>query len=78
MPSVSTAIATPETHRWAVPDWLEPEAMIAILRAMPADGRSGDVYAVRTDQLTRLIEAKRLAKRIEGPRAIELRSRHSG
>ena len=25
--------------------------MIAILRAMPADGRSGDVYAVRTDQL---------------------------
>jgi FkbM family methyltransferase len=45
-----------ETHRWAAPHWLEPEAMIAILRAMPADGRSGDVYAVRTDQLTRLVE----------------------
>jgi FkbM family methyltransferase len=47
-----------ETHRWAAPHWLEPEAMIAILHAMPANGRSGDVYAVRTDQLTRLIQAR--------------------
>ena len=45
-----------ETHRWAADHWLEPEAMIAILRAMPADGRSGDVYAARADQLTRLNE----------------------
>jgi FkbM family methyltransferase len=45
-----------ETHRWAGRTWLEPEAMIAILRGMPANGRSGDVYAVRTDQLTRVNE----------------------
>ena len=43
-----------ETHRWAVPDWLGPTAMIEILRALPTDDRSGDVYAVRTDQLARL------------------------
>jgi hypothetical protein len=41
-----------ETHRWADPGWLEPQAMIEILGAMPADDRSGDVYAVRTDRLT--------------------------
>jgi FkbM family methyltransferase len=46
-----------ETHRWAGPNWLEPNAMIKILRAFPADDRSGDVYAVRSDQLTRLSEA---------------------
>jgi hypothetical protein len=28
--------------------------MIKVLRAMPADDRSGDVYAVRIDQLSRL------------------------
>ena len=42
-----------ETHRWAGPHWLEPKAMIEILRAFPTNDRSGDVYAVRTDQLAR-------------------------
>jgi hypothetical protein len=42
-----------ETHRWAGPDWLDPKAMIEILRAFPTNDRSGDVYAVRTDQLPR-------------------------
>ena len=42
-----------ETHRWAGPNWLEPKAMIEILRAFPTNDRSGDVYAVRTDQLAR-------------------------
>lgn len=42
-----------ETHRWAGSTWLEPEAMIKILRAMPAHDRSGDVYALRNDRLAR-------------------------
>jgi FkbM family methyltransferase len=47
-----------ETHRWAVPAWLQPETMIKILRALPSnDDRSGDVYAVRTDRLSRVIDA---------------------
>ena len=41
-----------ETHSWADRGWLEPEAMIELLGAFPADDRSGDVYAVRTDQLS--------------------------
>lgn len=40
-----------ETHRWTGDTWLEPDAMIKILRAMPANDRSGDVYAVRSDRL---------------------------
>jgi FkbM family methyltransferase len=46
-----------ETHRWAGPSWLEPDAMIKILRALSANDRSGDVYAVRSDQLARLGQA---------------------
>jgi hypothetical protein len=43
-----------ETHRWAAPAWLDPEAMIKILRALPgSDDRSGDVYAVRSDRLAK-------------------------
>jgi FkbM family methyltransferase len=41
-----------ETHRWAVESWLEPEAMIDVLQALPLLDRSGDVYAVRRDRLT--------------------------
>jgi FkbM family methyltransferase len=41
-----------ETHRWAGDDWLEPDAMIKILRALPANDRSGDVYAVRGNRLS--------------------------
>jgi FkbM family methyltransferase len=41
-----------ETHRWADSGWLEPHAMIALLRSLPSDDRSGDVYAVRTDRLS--------------------------
>jgi FkbM family methyltransferase len=41
-----------ETHRWASPDWLEPQAMIELLDNLPTDGRSGDVYAVRSDRLS--------------------------
>jgi FkbM family methyltransferase len=40
-----------ETHRWADHGWLELEAMIERLGTFPADDRSGDVYAVRTDWL---------------------------
>jgi FkbM family methyltransferase len=40
-----------ETHRWAESSWLGPDAMMKILRAMPTDDRSGDVYAVRSDRL---------------------------
>jgi FkbM family methyltransferase len=43
-----------ETHRWSGDTWLEPEGMIKILSAMPANDRSGDVYAVRSDQLARV------------------------
>jgi len=43
-----------ETHRWAGPTWLDQDAMIKVLSAMPGDDRSGDVYAVRIDQLSRL------------------------
>jgi FkbM family methyltransferase len=43
-----------ETHRWAGRTWLEPGAMINILRTLPtSDDRSGDVYAVRSDRLPR-------------------------
>jgi FkbM family methyltransferase len=42
-----------ETHRWAQSAWLQPQAMIKILHALPTnDDRSGDVYAVRCDRLT--------------------------
>jgi FkbM family methyltransferase len=41
-----------ETHRWAVDTWLDSEAMIEVLRALPLLDRSGDVYAVRSDRLT--------------------------
>jgi FkbM family methyltransferase len=41
-----------ETHRWAADSWLAAEAMIKILSALPThDGRSGDVYALRSDRL---------------------------
>jgi FkbM family methyltransferase len=43
-----------ETHRWADSGWLQPQAMIEILSGMETGGRSGDVYAVRTDRLTTL------------------------
>ena len=44
-----------ETHRWAVPGWLDPQTMIKILRALPSnDDRSGDVYAVRGDRLSNI------------------------
>lgn len=44
-----------ETHRWAAGSWLEAEAMIKILSVLPTyDDRSGDVYAVRRDRLSRL------------------------
>jgi FkbM family methyltransferase len=46
-----------ETHRWAGPSWLKPDAMIKILRAFPVNDRSGDIYAVRSDQLTRFSQA---------------------
>lgn len=36
-----------ETHRWAQPSWVGPGTMVDLLRSMPADYRSGDVYAVR-------------------------------
>jgi FkbM family methyltransferase len=41
-----------ETHRWASPGWLEPQAMIELLDRLPTDDRSGDVYAVRSDRLS--------------------------
>jgi FkbM family methyltransferase len=41
-----------ETHRWADHGWMEPETMIELLSTLPADDRSGDVYAVRTDRLS--------------------------
>jgi FkbM family methyltransferase len=41
-----------ETHRWASSDWLESPAMIELLESLPADDRSGDVYAVRNDRLS--------------------------
>ena len=41
-----------ETHRWAVDTWLDAEAMIEVLRSLPLLDRSGDVYAVRSDQLS--------------------------
>jgi FkbM family methyltransferase len=41
-----------ETHRWAGAGWLEPQAMIALLDSLPADDRSGDVYAVRSDRIS--------------------------
>jgi FkbM family methyltransferase len=43
-----------ETHRWASPGWLRPQVMIELLDSLPADDRSGDVYAVRTDRLDAL------------------------
>jgi FkbM family methyltransferase len=46
-----------ETHRWANRGWLKPQAMIDILAALPTDDRSGDVYAVRIDQLPRVTGA---------------------
>jgi FkbM family methyltransferase len=46
-----------ETHRWAGPSWLKADAMIKILRALPTNDRSGDVYAVRSDQLGRFSRA---------------------
>jgi FkbM family methyltransferase len=42
-----------ETHRWATSSWLEPAAMIKILRELPPNDRSGDVYAIAADQLAR-------------------------
>ena len=41
-----------ETHRWADSGWMEPQAMIKLLSALPGDGRSGDIYAVRADRLS--------------------------
>jgi FkbM family methyltransferase len=41
-----------ETHRWADSGWKEPQAMIKVLSALPSDGRSGDIYAVRADRLS--------------------------
>jgi FkbM family methyltransferase len=41
-----------ETHSWASPGWLEPQAMIELLASLPTDDRSGDVYAVRSDRLS--------------------------
>ena len=41
-----------ETHRWADSGWMEPQAMIKQLSALPSDGRSGDIYAVRADRLS--------------------------
>jgi FkbM family methyltransferase len=43
-----------ETFHWAEDSWLEPQAMITNLRAIPADDRPGDVYAVRSDRLARI------------------------
>ena len=43
-----------ETHRWASPGWLRPQAMIELLDNLPTDDRSGDVYAVRADLLNAL------------------------
>ena len=66
-----------ETHRWASPSWLDPEAMIKILGALPAHDRSGDVYAVRSDQLARFRQANDqagcLAEEVEGVGIVELR-----
>jgi FkbM family methyltransferase len=41
-----------ETHRWASPGWLESPAIVELLDGLPADDRSGDVYAVRNDRLS--------------------------
>jgi FkbM family methyltransferase len=41
-----------ETHRWADSGWMESQALIKLLGALPGDGRSGDVYAVRADRLS--------------------------
>ena len=41
-----------ETHRWASPGWLGPQAMIELLDNLPTDDRSGDVYVVRSDRLS--------------------------
>jgi FkbM family methyltransferase len=38
-----------ETHRWAQPSWVGPDTMIDLLQRLPADYRSGDVYAVHPD-----------------------------
>lgn len=40
-----------ETMRFAGTEWLTAAQMTAILRAMPTHGRSGDVYAVRSDAI---------------------------
>lgn len=42
-----------ETMRWAAPAWLRPEEMIATLRALDPGHRSGDVYALRAEEVPR-------------------------
>lgn len=43
-----------ETFRWSDAAWLAGPAMIKVLRALPTPDRPGDVYAVRSDQLSTL------------------------
>jgi hypothetical protein len=38
-----------ESHRLAVPCWIEPQRMRDVLEALPVDAPSGDVYAVRAE-----------------------------
>jgi FkbM family methyltransferase len=40
-----------ETMRWATPTWRSAEEMIRSLRALDIGDRSGDVYALRADQV---------------------------
>lgn len=42
-----------ETMRWHEPTWLGPDAVIAYLAGLPIAERSGDVYAVRDDEVRR-------------------------
>ena len=63
-----------ETHRWADRGWLKPHAMIEILGALPADDRSGDVYAVRTDRLSAAGDESTVAKQVKGAMTVELRA----
>jgi FkbM family methyltransferase len=43
-----------EAFHWSDADWLTGPAMIKVLRELPACDRPGDIYAVRSDQLSGL------------------------
>lgn len=41
-----------ETMRFALPQWVSSSVLVSILREMPPDGRSGDVYAKTVERST--------------------------